>query len=272
MKQHEIIRTLDRSLSIVKKTGKFILKELGKVERGHVEDKALNSLVSYVDKEAEKMLVEGLQQILPSSTFITEENTVANRKSYQTWIIDPLDGTTNFLHGIPHFSVSVALMVDEILQIGIVYAPCLDECFYAGKGIGSFLNGQPIQVSANTLLSASLIATGFPYDNAAQVERILVFIRILKPQTRGIRRFGSAALDLAYTAVGRFDAYFEDCLNAWDVAAGILIVQEAGGKVSDAQGGDDYLFGGNVLAATPKIHEKLLPVLYQIYDTPSAQI
>ncbi len=272
MKQHEIIRTLDRSLSIVKKTGKFILKELGKVERGHVEDKALNSLVSYVDKEAEKMLVEGLQQILPSSTFITEENTVANRKSYQTWIIDPLDGTTNFLHGVPHFSVSVALMVDEILQIGIVYAPCLDECFYAGKGIGAFLNGQPIQVSANTLLSASLIATGFPYDNAAQVERILVFIRILKPQTRGIRRFGSAALDLAYTAVGRFDAYFEDCLNAWDVAAGILIVQEAGGKVSDAQGGDDYLFGGNVLAATPKIHEKLLPVLYQIYDTPSAQI
>ncbi len=269
MEQYEIIRTLDHALSLVKKTGKFILKELGKVEQRQVENKALNSLVSYVDKEAEKMLVEGLQQILPSSTFITEENTVISRKSNQTWIIDPLDGTTNFLHGIPHFSVSVALMIDEVLQIGIVYAPSLDECFYAGKGIGAFLNGRPIQVSTNTSLSAALIATGFPYDNDAQVERILEFIRAVKPLTRGVRRFGSAALDLAYTAVGRLDAYFEDCLNAWDVAAGILIVQEAGGEVSDVQGGNDYLFSGNVLAATPEIHEQLRPIIGRIYTSTS---
>ncbi len=256
---------LQQALPIVKQAGAFMRAEQSKVTSEQIEDKALNSLVSYVDKQAEVILVEGLQKILPTATFITEEETVQNKASAATWIIDPLDGTTNYLHGLPHFGVSVGLLHNDQLVLGIIYNPASDECFTATLGGGAYLNGQRIRVSNSPNFQASLFVTGFPFNEQARVTKNLKVVDYLKQHSRGIRRFGSAALDLAFVAAGRFDAYFEGAINAWDVAAGILLVQEAGGILTDYRGGTDYLFGGEVIAATPAIHAELLEVVREVY-------
>lgn len=247
--------------NIVTSTGAFIKEELGKVKQDAIEVKALNSLVSYVDKEAEKKLVVDLGKLLPEATFLTEEETVAQEEGELRWIIDPLDGTTNFLHQIPVFSVSVALQQKGQTVLGIVYEINQDECFYAWKGGGAFMNDQAIRVSSNSMLADALTATGFPYYN---YDKMLPYVEILKhfmQYTRGIRRLGSAAVDLAYVACGRFDFFFEYSLNAWDVAGGAFIVQEAGGIVSDFQGGNDYLFGQEMIAASGNIYPEVLEVI-----------
>jgi len=251
-----------KSCEIIKATGQFIRQELGKVKANAIETKALNSLVSYVDKEAEIQLVKGLSQLLPEATFLTEEETVQQQEGEYQWIIDPLDGTTNFLHQLPFFSISVALRHKEDLVIGIVYGVQQEECFYAWKDGGSFLNDQKITVTSTTQLADSLIATGFPYYDYDHMQAYLGILETLMQNTRGIRRLGSAALDLAYVACGRFDGYFEYSLNSWDVAAGILLVQEAGGQVSDFQGGADYLFGRQIIAANPSIS----PTFFQLIN------
>lgn len=266
MQQQHIQELLKATIPIVKEAGQFIIRELGKVQSSDIEDKSMNSLVSYVDRQAEKLLVEKLQVLLPDATFITEENTIQNQASEQTWIIDPLDGTTNFLHGIPHFAVSVGLRIEQQLTIGVVYEPNSDQCFYAGKGLGAFLNDKPIRVRSTGKLENALLATGFPYEDLQQVERTVHLIQLLKPKIRGIRRLGAAALDLAYVAAGKLDGYFEGCLNAWDIAAGILIVEEAGGIVSDANGGTNYLNNGQVVATSPTIHEALLEIVKQVHQ------
>jgi myo-inositol-1(or 4)-monophosphatase len=244
-------------LPIIRKVGEFIKQEDGKVERHQIETKSINSLVSYVDKGAEVMLVDALSKILPEAGFITEEETVEQGGKDIEWIIDPLDGTNNFLHGVPHYAISVGLKVHHELVVGIVLDPIKEELFYASKGNGAFLNDKTIRVSSTPLLKDSLVGTGFPYT----IEDVAPLIRTLghfMRYARGVRRMGAAALDLAYVACGRFDTYYETTLNAWDIAGGAVILTEAGGQLSDFNGGDDYLFGEQLIASNGLIHAEVL--------------
>ncbi|RMG88033.1 MAG: inositol monophosphatase [Bacteroidetes bacterium] len=252
-KTPDLNQLTSQSCEIVAAVAEFIRGETGKVRAADIEDKSWNSLVSYVDKTAEQQLVTQLQKLLPGAVFLTEEGTVEQSQGEFQWIIDPLDGTTNFLHQVPCFSISVALRHRQNSVLGIVYEINLSECFSAWKGGGAFLNGRPIQVSANATLKDSLLATGFPYYDYDRIKAYLRALESFMQTTRGIRRLGSAAVDLAYVACGRFDAFFEYSLNPWDVAAGAFIVQEAGGRVADFAGENNFLFGKEIIAANPAI-------------------
>jgi len=255
MTQSELEILCQKSYAVVKEVGQFLKQELGKVSAEAIETKSLNSLVSYVDKTAEEHLVHGLRALIPDSTFLTEEETVEQKDGEFQWIIDPLDGTTNFLHQLPFFSISVALRHHGETVLGIVLEVNRDECFYAWKGGGAFVNDKKISVSDSKTLGDSLIATGFPYYDYERAEPFMKTLDFFMNSTRGIRRFGSAALDLAYVACGRFDAFYEYSLNAWDVAGGAFIVKEAGGIVEDFKGGADYLFGKEIIAVNPNIRD-----------------
>lgn len=233
---------------LVKETGDFIRQESLKFDHSKIEYKGKNDLVSYVDKEAEKRLVAGLSEILPGSGFIAEEGTSTHKSDTYNWIIDPLDGTTNFTHGLPVFAISIALLKRGELALGVVYEINKDECFHAVKGQGAFLNHMPIKVSPIKTIDKALLATGFPYYDFDRMKQYLNIINEFMQTTHGLRRMGSAAVDLAYTACGRFEGFFEYNLNAWDVAAGALIVKEAGGTVTDFKGGKDFLFGREIVA------------------------
>ena len=252
--------TIDTN-KIVKHVGDFIQQELNQVTDRDIETKALNSLVSYVDKNAEMKLVNALGSLLPEATFLTEEEKIENKKGEYTWIIDPLDCTTNFLHQLPFFSISVALQNKDEIILGVVYEVNRQECFYAWKNGGAFLNGKKIQTKKTANLSDTLMATGFPYYDFEKVPAYLEVLTHFIKNTRGIRRFGSAALDLAYVACGRFDGFYEYSLNAWDVAAGIILVKEAGGKISDFQGGENFLFGKEMIASNSYIYEEMVTVI-----------
>lgn len=250
-----------QTITIVEQTGQFIYDQLGRVSDSQIMDKDHNSLVSYVDKTAEEQLVERLTSILPQATFITEEETVANEESDLVWIIDPLDGTTNFLHQIPVFSVSVGLQVEGVLKVGVIYEINRKETFYAWRGGGAYLNNRSIRVKSTKILGDTLIATGFPSRHFEYLDTYFSVMQSLMTSTRGLRRLGSAAVDLAYVACGRFDGFFEFGLNPWDIAGGIVIVEEAGGRISDFNGGNDFLFGKQLLASNGSVHEDLLKVI-----------
>jgi len=249
------------AINLVKEVSQFIKKESESFTSEKVEHKGFNDLVSYVDKEAEKRLVEGLGQILPESGFIAEEGTSNKKGAQYNWIIDPLDGTTNFVHGLPVYSISVALQENDEIVSGIVLEINRDECFEAVKGRQSQLNGNPISVSKNVSLSGSLIATGFPYNDFEKMDDYLSILKYIMQNSHGLRRFGSAAVDLSYVACGRYEGYFEYNLNAWDVAAGAFIVQQAGGKVSRFNGDDDFNFGREIVSCSPDIYDELLTIL-----------
>lgn len=257
-----LIEIFKQTELVVLQTADFIRKQLGNVEREEVETKSLNSLVSYVDKKAEEMLVEGCMRILPEAGFITEEETIKHSVEKDwVWIIDPLDGTTNFLHSLPFFSISVALQHHGKTVMGIVCEVNRQETFYAIKNEGAYLNGRKIYSSTTNNLSDALLATGFPYYDFERKEAYLKLLGELMPKCRGIRRLGSAALDLAYTACGRFDAFFEYSLAPWDVAAGAFIVEEAGAVVRDFSGSDDFIYGKEIFASARGIDKELLQVV-----------
>jgi len=241
---------------IARETGTFIRQEREKFTLSDVEIKGLNSLVSYVDKEAEKRIVKELRTLVPDAAIIGEEDDYKDQGEY-TWIIDPLDGTTNFVHGIPTCAVSIALMKSNEHQMGTVYEVSLDECFYAWKGGGAWLNDHPIHVSRQSEFSKSLIATGFPYYDFRYIQQYLDLLSELMKHTHGLRRLGSAATDLAYVACGRFEGFYEYGLSPWDVAAGAIIVREAGGTVSDFSDGEDFVFGKEIIADNSHIHQPL---------------
>lgn len=242
---------------VARKTGDFILKERNSVSTDEVELKSLNSLVSYVDKTAEKMIVDGVKPLISEAGFIAEEDTESIRGKRYNWVIDPLDGTTNYLHDIPVFAISIALMDGDEVVLGVVYELGQKEMFSAVKGGGATLNGKSIHVKQTTELKDTLMATGFPYYDFDRMQSFFKLLGELFTKTRGVRRLGSAATDLAYVACGRFDGFFEYGLSPWDVAAGALIVQEAGGKVSDYSSGDNYIFGKEILAASTAIYDEL---------------
>lgn len=240
-------------LPVIEKTAVFLRAELNKVGAGHIELKSLNSLVSYVDRQAEKILVEGLSLAMPEAGFITEEQTIVTERKDYNWIIDPLDGTTNYLHGIPVYAISVALEHLGDVVLGVVYEVGQNECFTAVAGGGAKRNGKPIRVSEKTQLKDTLIATGFPYYRFDRMDDFIETLTACFRHTRGVRRIGTAATDLVYTAVGRFDAYYEYGLSPWDVAAGSLIAKEAGAHVCDFSGGNNFLFGGEIVVMQPYI-------------------
>jgi myo-inositol-1(or 4)-monophosphatase len=222
-------------------------------------------MVSYVDQTAERIIVEGLKKVLPESGFITEEKTTTIVGDRYNWIIDPLDGTTNFIHGLPAYSVSIALKEYDELVAGVVYEINQDECFYAWKDAPAYLNGREIHVSKNTTVSTSLIATGFPYyDFTKQAQYIELFTELMK-SSHGLRRIGSAAVDLVYTACGRFDAFYEYNLNAWDVAAGIVIVKQAGGDIVNFKGGSEVLDARELLASNGIITGEMLTAIQKYF-------
>lgn len=239
--------------SIARAAGAFIRGEVDRIMKADVESKGLHNFVTYVDKQAEELIVGRLQQLLPEAGFIVEEKTVEIKGERYNWVVDPLDGTTNFIHGIPVYSVSIALLQREEVVLGVVYEPNRDECFRAVIGRGAMLNGRPIHVSSGGNIRESLVATGFPYYDYSRMQAFLEMFTWCMENTHGLRRLGSAAVDLAYVACGRFEAFYEYGLNPWDVAAGSLIVREAGGKVSDFSGGDGYLFGREIVAANDTI-------------------
>ena len=259
---HDLATITRHVCTIATNAGTFLLQERRQFQREAIEYKGLNNLVSYVDKETEKQLVEQLHQLLPEAGFITEEGTTgqAADQNALNWIIDPLDGTANFIHGLPVFSVSIGLAQGKTPVAGVVYDPNRDECFSAWQGGGAFCNGSRLTVSPAMTLGESLIATGFPYYRFEQMQRYLQILETLMQQTHGLRRMGSAAIDLAYVACGRFDAFYEYNLNSWDMAAGVLLVREAGGTVTDFDGGDEFLFRGDVVAGCG-MHPELLKAI-----------
>ncbi len=235
---------------LARQSGKFIREEQKKITTGDVQIKSVSSLVTYVDKTVEANLVSALRKIIPESGFVAEEGTADSKNEKFTWIIDPLDGTTNYIHGISPHSVSIALRENNEIVLGVVYEVGLDEMFYAWKGSAAYLNGKEIRVSSTSDPADTLIGTGFPYTYFDRIDDYIDAMKELMKTTRGLRRLGSAAVDLAYVACGRFDAFFEHALHAWDMAAGAFIIQQAGGKITDFNGGDNWLFGGEIVAAS----------------------
>lgn len=251
------------SRQVVSQAADFIKANKNKVTAGDVSEKGRNSLVSYVDQESEALLITGLSALLPQAGFITEEEMTEQSSGGLTWIIDPLDGTTNFLHDIPCYSVSVALYDGTSLLLGIVHDAASGEVFHAVHGGGAFMHEQPLRVTQRTGFHDILVGTGFPYKTEHTVQGHFDVLRQVLTDTRGIRRLGSAALDLCYVANGRFGLFYENTLNAWDIAAGALIVREAGGFVSDFRGGDQWLFEGEILATAPQFTHEMLSILKQ---------
>lgn len=253
----------DEVQNIARKAGEFIRGEGEKVTAKDIEIKSVASLVTYVDKTAEANIVSALKRLIPESGFIAEEGTATADNEKFKWIIDPLDGTTNYLHNIAPHAVSIALMENDELVLGVVYEITANEMFYAWKGSSAFLNGKEISVSTASKSADTLISTGFPYYNFDKLESYIKTMEHFMKTTRGIRRLGSAATDLAYVAAGRFDAFFEYALHAWDVAAGVFILQQAGGKVTDFNGGENFLFGGEIVASSKNFYTEFYTVVHQ---------
>lgn len=268
-----IIMTMDlqsiekRTIEACKEVGEFILREGLSFDRTRIEQKTdFNNLVSYVDKEAERKLVNLLHDILPEAGFITEEGTVqAEKDKAYKWIIDPLDGTTNFLHTLPIFAISVGLADRNRVVLGVVHEMNRNECFHAIAGGKAYCNDEVIHVSRIPTLQESLLATGFPYYHLDKNEEYLNIIKLFLEKTHGVRRLGSAAIDLAYVACGRMEGFFEYNLNPWDVAAGTLIVEQAGGKVTDFSGGNNFLYGGELCTSNGMIHKEMLEVVQRYW-------
>ena len=237
-------------------------RDFGEVEQLQVSRKGPADFVSAADIQAERVLREELSKARPNFGFLLEEQgEIAGEDEHNRWIVDPLDGTTNFLHGIPHFAISIAHQRDDEILASAVYEPIHDEFFWAERGIGAYLNDQRLRVSGRTALSESLIATGLPFKGHEPEPRYMQTLQAIVPQVAGVRRFGSAALDLAYLAAGRYDGFWEFGLQPWDIAGGLLLVREAGGMVSEIDGRSNMLGSGNVLASNEKIHNDLASII-----------
>ena len=252
---------LQQLLPAIQSSVDFIRHERRTFSRSDVEHKSYNDLVSYVDRTAEEQLTEACGQIIPGSGFIREEGNDIHSQNDFRWIIDPLDGTTNFIHDLPAYCISLALQHQEKTVLGVVHDVTGGEVFTAIKGGGAYKDGQPIRVSAMQELRSALLGMGFPYAKSDKGDDYLAVLKEFLGKCRGMRRFGSAALDLAWVACGRLDGFYETGLQAWDVAAGALLILEAGGKVSDYKGTDNYVFGRKVVGSNGHIHGEMLEVV-----------
>ena len=247
--------------AVVKATAGFIRKESEKFNIGSAVSKGLHDFVSYVDKGSEQLLVEKLGKTLPDAGFLAEEGTSTKKGKEYCWVIDPLDGTTNFVHGIFPYAISVALARDGEPIVGIVHEVGLNETFTAWLGGGAYLNGKKIGVSIAAKVTDSLIATGLPYNNFSRLDNYMDCLTHFCRESHGIRRFGSAAVDISYIACGRYEAFFEYDLKPWDIAAGAIILREAGGKISDFSGKESSLDGSEIVAANSNVFPEFLEIV-----------
>lgn len=232
------------------------------LEPNQINEKSRNDLVSAADLASERAIINAVRQRFPTHRILSEEaGWSGSDGSAPTWIVDPLDGTTNFIHGLPQFAVSIGVAVDDDVVFGVILDPCRDDLFSAARGRGARWNGAPCRVSKRRGLEGALLATGFPFKAHRLLDTFLDIFRDVFLRCKAIRRPGAAALDLAYTACGLFDGFFEFELSAWDVAAGSLLVEEAGGIVTDMVGGADFLDSGNVVCGPPEVHRELLEVV-----------
>jgi myo-inositol-1(or 4)-monophosphatase len=254
---HPMHPMLNTAISAARKAGNIISRSMDRVDTLTITSKAQNDFVTEVDQKAEVAIIETISRAYPGHSFLGEESGRSGDSEY-LWIIDPLDGTTNFLHGFPQFAVSIALEYRGEITQGVVYDPVSQELFTASKGDGAQLNNRRLRVTKQRGLEGALLGTGFPFKQQQHLDTYLETFKALFPDTAGIRRPGSAALDLAYLAAGRIDGFWEIGLSPWDMAAGVLLVKEAGGAVGDFSGGDEYLKTGNVVAGNLSVYEDIL--------------
>lgn len=252
------------AMESAKLAGEIIRKKMGNLSNDEITKKSISDYVTEVDIQSEKTIIEHIKKHFPQHQIMAEESSNDYKKAEYLWIIDPLDGTTNFIHGFPVFAISLALIYKGELILGVIYDPSRNDLFYAEKGSGAFLNGQKIKVSSIKDPALSLIATGFPFRNKQYIDSYIKIFHSLLYSVSDLRRPGAAAIDLAYVACGRVDGFFEFALSPWDIAAGSLLIKEAGGVVSDFEGGDEYLKTGHIIAGNPVIHSFLVKKIKEI--------
>lgn len=256
---------LRTAVNAARLSGEIILKNLGKISPSDIGVKQASDFVTRVDKESERIIIETIREDFPGHAFLTEESIREDATDQYRWIVDPLDGTTNFIHRYPVFSVSIALEYNREIILGVIFDPFKQELFTAQKGMGAFLNNRQKEISGVREMKDSLITTGFPFRKKAMTDRYLELFKNIFKRISDMRRAGSAALDLAYLACGRCEGFFEIGLSTWDVAAGALLVREAGGIVTDFGGGQNFLSTGNIVAGVPGIHRELLREVRRVF-------
>jgi len=247
------------AISAAKEAGRILMDGLQQSDTRKIEKKGIGDYVTEIDRASEQAVIKIIKDSYPDHQIIAEESGLDRAESSFQWIIDPLDGTANYVHSIPVFGVSIGLMKDAEMIIGVVYSPATEELFWAERGKGAFLNGKKISVSPKKDFSDSMIATGFPWRSRHLIDPYLKSFREVLTGSAGVRRMGAAAIDLAYTACGRFEGFWEIQLKPWDIAAGSLLVKEAGGVVTDFTGKDD-ISAGNIVAGVPEIHKHIVEV------------
>ncbi|MEG3592557.1 MAG: inositol monophosphatase family protein [Pseudomonadota bacterium] len=249
---------LNTAVSAAYAAGEIILRNIQRLDSIKISEKGKNEFVSEVDQKAEEKILSIISKKYPNDSVLAEESGLSKASSDNQWLIDPLDGTTNYIHSFPHYAVSIALQKDKELILGVVYDPFKQELFTAEKGQGALLNNHKIRVSQRTNIEGALLGTGIPFREGQDVEQYMETLRSFIKESAGIRRAGAAALDLAYVASARLDGFWETKLNPWDIAAGIVIVRESGGLITDLEGGENYFDTGNIVAANVKILKSML--------------
>ena len=252
---------LNIAIDAARNAGNIILRSIDKLDRIKIEVKAQNDFVTQVDRKAEEVIIEAIHKAYPQHGILAEESGTYNEDSEYMWIIDPLDGTTNFLHGFPQYAVSIGLQLKGRMEVAVVFDPFKNELFSAARGDGAQLNGKRLRVTDHKGIKGALLGTGFPFKQPQHLDTYLETFKAVHPQAAGIRRAGSAALDLAYVAAGRLDGFWEIGLSPWDMAAGVLLVREAGGIVTDFSGEGNYLETGNVVAGASKVFPALFETI-----------
>ncbi|WP_020563840.1 inositol monophosphatase family protein [Methylosarcina fibrata] len=252
---------LNIAVRAARSAGDLILRSTDNIGHLQVDQKGKNDFASEVDRKSEREIINIIRAAYPDHAILAEESG-AHKGNEFVWIIDPLDGTTNFLHGFPQYAVSIALKVKGRLEVGVIYDPLRDELFTARRGGGAMLNNRRIRVTRQSGMKGALIGTGFPFKTAAHLDAYVGMFKAITTDSAGIRRAGSAALDLAYVAAGRLDGFWEIGLMEWDMAAGVLLIKEAGGVVTDFSFNDKYIESGNLIAGNPKMHQ----IMYQLIE------
>lgn len=261
---------LNIAIRAARAAGALIVRHVERIDTVQVTEKAENDFVSEVDRRAEQIIIDTIRRSYPNHAVLAEESGASGESDFQ-WIVDPLDGTTNFLHGFPQFAVSVALQHRGRLDQAVIFDPLRQELFTASRGAGAQLEGKRIRVTRRSSLKGALLGTGFPFRELTHLEEYLGTLRAIIPQTAGVRRAGSAALDLAYVAAGRLDGFWEFGLSQWDLAAGVLLIREAGGIVTDFNGGEDYLVNGDVIAGNSRITRQMLRIIQPLAHRPQLE-
>jgi myo-inositol-1(or 4)-monophosphatase len=257
---------LNTAIKAARAAADILIDNFGKIESDDIIEKSKNDFLTFVDEQTEKKIIEIIHNDFPSHSILAEESGKSSQSSAYQWIIDPLDGTKNYISGVPVFAISIGMRYGDVMEVGVVLDPIRDELFHAKQSGGAFLNGKPIQIAQKTELIDCLLGTGFPFKSKPNLKNYVNSFAEMFLNSSGIRRMGSAAIDLAYCAAGRFDGFWELGLSPWDMAAGSLIIEEAGGVISDFWNKPDYLKNGYVAAGNKNVHHQILSILHKHFQ------